>query len=105
MVAGIIRKYAPGVELSSVKIFPDHSMKTTCNQLVSALKWCLKKNIPVVNMSDVTTDPYDLNQISKINKMQRKCVRMAHCFPYEMQVAIGRFQEIFRLKPCENSFI
>lgn len=56
-VAGIIRKYAPDAELRSVRVFSDNLMKTTCDKLIAALKWCAKKNIPVTNLSLGTVDP------------------------------------------------
>ena len=65
-VAGIIRKYAPEAELCSVRVFSDDIMKTTYGKLVAALKWCLKMNIPVINLSLGTVDPDDFKSIRKI---------------------------------------
>ena len=65
-VAGIIRKYAPDAEFCSVRVFSDNLMKTTCGKLFAALKWCLKKNIPVINLSLGTVDPLDFKKIRRI---------------------------------------
>lgn len=62
-VAGIIKKYAPATEFCSIRIFSDGLMKSTCGQLIAALEWCLKKKIPVVNLSLGTTDPDDFNDV------------------------------------------
>jgi len=63
MVAGIIKKYAPATEFCSIRIFSDGIMKATCGQLITALKWCLKMKIPVINLSLGTTDPDDFNDV------------------------------------------
>jgi len=65
-VAGIIRKYSPNAELCSVKVFPDNLLKTTCIQLIAALNWCLKKDIPLINLSLGTIEPEDFRAVSDI---------------------------------------
>lgn len=65
-VMGIINKYAPNVEFCSIRIFSGGIMRSTCKQLVSALYWCLKKNVPIINLSLGTTNPDDFNEIQKV---------------------------------------
>ncbi|MGI6576902.1 MAG: S8 family serine peptidase [Eubacteriales bacterium] len=65
-VAGIIKKYAPTVELCSVRIFSGGILKTTCKHLISALKWCKRMKIPLVNLSLGTTDPEDFDEVRTI---------------------------------------
>lgn len=66
IVAGIIKKYAPFTEFCSIRIFSGGIMKTTCWQLIAALEWCYKLNIPVINLSLGTTEPDDFNDIRDI---------------------------------------
>lgn len=66
MVAGIIQKYAPATEFCSIGIFSDGIMKATCGQLITALEWCLKMKIPVINLSLGTTDPDDFDNVKFI---------------------------------------
>lgn len=72
-VAGIVKKYAPEVELCSINIFPKSHGKrlnTTCGKLVAALRWCLKMGVPVINLSLGTVDPKDFKRIQNIvNKL------------------------------------
>ncbi len=65
-VAGIIKKYAIDAEFCSVRVFSDNLMKTTCRKLFAALKWCLKNNTPVINLSLGTVDPLDFKKIRRI---------------------------------------
>ncbi|MDR2360120.1 MAG: S8 family serine peptidase [Oscillospiraceae bacterium] len=68
IVAGIIKKYAPDTELCSIQIFEDNTMKTIIEALAAALKWCLKMNIPIINLSLGTTDTRDFKKIRKITE-------------------------------------
>lgn len=65
-VAGIIRKYAPDVELCSIRVFTDGIMKTTSSRLVAALRWCLKMQIPLINLSLGTVEPGDFVKLRRI---------------------------------------
>ena len=67
-VAGIIRKYAPDVELCSVRVFSGGIMKTTCGKLAAAMRWCLKMNIPLINLSLGTVEPKDFRKIRRITE-------------------------------------
>ncbi|WP_438434656.1 S8 family serine peptidase [Gorillibacterium sp. sgz500922] len=49
--AGIIRKYAPGVVLSSVKIISDDRSTTSKKHLLQALTWCLSIPADLIHMS------------------------------------------------------
>ena len=66
VVAGIIKKYAPKADICSIQIFKDSTMRTSCRMLVSAMKWCLKMNIPIINLSLGTIDPDDFKIVNKI---------------------------------------
>ena len=55
-VAGIIHKYAPEAEFCSIRIFSGPILKTSCKQLIAALKWCYMMKIPVINLSLGTTE-------------------------------------------------
>lgn len=49
--ARIIAKYAPDAEFCSLRIFHNEKLRTSCTQLVAALKWCLNVRIPLIHMS------------------------------------------------------
>lgn len=49
--AAIIKKYAPGAVLTSIKILDEQSRTGMKSQLIHALKWCVDNNIRLVNMS------------------------------------------------------
>ena len=68
-IAAIIKKYAPDATFCSVRIFIPQSqgrMRTSCDKLIAALKWCLKKEIPIINLSLGTVDERDFKKLSKI---------------------------------------
>jgi Subtilase family. len=66
MVAAILELYAHDYEICSIKIFDDETDTTTCKMLCSALKWCLKKNIPIINVSAGCLDLSEFKRIGKI---------------------------------------
>jgi hypothetical protein len=49
--ARIIAKYAPSAEFCSLRIFHKEKLRTSCDQFVSALEWCLNSRIPLIHMS------------------------------------------------------
>lgn len=49
--ARIIAKYAPDAEFCSLRIFHQEKLRTSCTQLIAALKWCLNARIPLIHMS------------------------------------------------------
>jgi len=49
--ARIIAKYAPAAEFCSLRIFHQEKLRTSCTQLIAALKWCLNTRIPLIHMS------------------------------------------------------
>lgn len=66
--AGIIKKYAPGSRLSSIKIL--NSNRGEKNQLIKALYWCFENGIRLVNLSLGSIDFRDFNEIRDcVNKV------------------------------------
>jgi len=81
IVAAIICKYAPDAEICSIKIFSGEILKTTCDALIAALKWCGKMKIPVINLSLGTIDPDDFKRVNRVtDKLLKKgCAIVAAC--------------------------
>lgn len=70
--AQIIRKYAPGTVLSSIKILNDNS-RCSREQLIKALIWCADNDIKLVNLSLGTIDYKDFQSISHaVNRVYKK---------------------------------
>lgn len=75
LCASIVKKYATNVNISSIKILNNY--KGNINQLYSALNWCIKHNINVINLSLGSIDFHDFDGISKIvNKIINKGIIM-----------------------------
>lgn len=70
--AAIIAKYAPEAEFCSLRIFHQPQLHATCEQLVSALKWCLANKVPIVHLSIGT------NLLSDYSKIQPIIGQMLH---------------------------
>ena len=49
--ARIIKKYAPEAEFCSIRIFHESKLRTSRDQLVAALEWCLDARIPIIHLS------------------------------------------------------
>lgn len=49
--ARIICMYAPKAELCSLKVFSVDKLRTSINQLLTALEWCYQQRIPIIHMS------------------------------------------------------
>jgi len=86
----IIHKYAPEAAFCSICIFSGPDLKANILQLVGALQWCLRNDIPMIHMSVGSTRLTDYSQIrSIVAKLQRQgCVLVAaqsnHKFRYTM---------------------
>ena len=64
--AAIIKKYAPGAVVGSIKVLDEDTNTGTCEQLVKALQWCLSKRIKIIHMSIGTIRQEDFGQITQI---------------------------------------
>ena len=49
--ARIINRYSTGVEFISLRLFHDINLKTSCEQLLTAFRWCLHKRVPIIHLS------------------------------------------------------
>ena len=61
--AAIIKKYAPDVNLISIKILNDSSRRSEKHQLITAIEWCVDNGIKLVNLSLGTVDFRDFDEI------------------------------------------
>ena len=66
VVSAILSKYAPSVEIYSVRIFYGESLSTDCKTLVRALSWCYHHKIPLINLSLGTTEERDFAKVERI---------------------------------------
>lgn len=66
VVSAILSKYAPSVEIYSVRIFYGESLSTDCKTLVRALSWCYRHKIPLINLSLGTTEERDFAKVERI---------------------------------------
>lgn len=66
VVSAILSKYAPSVEIYSVRIFYGESLSTDCKTLVQALSWCYHHKIPLINLSLGTTEERDFAKVERI---------------------------------------
>lgn len=66
MCAAIIAKYAPNAEFCSLRIFHQPQLHASCEQLISALEWCLEKKLPIVHLSIGTHLLSDYSEIQTI---------------------------------------
>ncbi len=64
-VAAILEKYASGCPVCSIKIFDDETQTTTCAMLCAALRWCKRKNIPIINVSAGSVNVTDFKRIER----------------------------------------
>ncbi len=63
--AAILRKYAPNISLSSIKIL-NNRRKGLCDQLIEAIKLCVDKKIRIVNLSVGTIFYMDRQRLKSI---------------------------------------
>jgi hypothetical protein len=64
--ARIIAKYAPDAEFCSLRIFHKEKLRTSCEQLIAALEWCLNGRVPIIHMSLGSSLLSDYQQIRPI---------------------------------------
>jgi len=79
--ASIITKYAPEAEFYSLRIFHKPRLRTSCEQLIAALEWCLNARIPIIHLSGGTSLLSDYRPIrSVVAKLlhQRQIIVAAH---------------------------
>lgn len=74
-IAGIIKKYAPTATFCSIRVLHEaKNGKLTSSplQLYHAMRWCLKKRIPIIHLSLGTVTPSDFEMITSItNRLLR----------------------------------
>ncbi len=63
--AAIIRKYAEGAPVSSIKILDNERKTGRKGQLIAAISWCTENNIRLINLSLGTIDFRDFQDIKK----------------------------------------
>lgn len=92
--ARIIAKYAPKAEFCSLRVFHHERLRASCDQLVSALSWCLAQRVPLVHMSVGSSL---LNDCPKIRPMVARMLRQgqivvaacSNAAPYSMPACLG----------------
>lgn len=101
--AAIIKNYAPYCNLSSVKVLGEN-LKTTKNQLVTAIRWCIEDSIKIINMSLGTIDYGDFEDLKQIvNKAYTEgVIIIAACnndniitFPASLTNVIGVKRDVY----------
>jgi len=67
---GIVKKYCPDFICSSIKVLNDYNWKGSIERLLTALEWCLDKDIDIINLSLGTTSNFDAKKLLPIiNKL------------------------------------
>lgn len=66
MVAAILKLYSDDCQICSIKLFDDDTETATCRMLCSALRWCLSKNIPFINVSAGCLEPSEFMKIGRV---------------------------------------
>lgn len=66
MVAAILKQYSYDCQICSIKVFDDDTETATCRMLCSALRWCLCKNFPFINVSAGCLEPSEFKKIGRI---------------------------------------
>lgn len=80
-VAGIIKKICPDVELYSVKIL-DEELKSYGILLIESIKWCIRNNMKVINLSLGTENKKWKKKLQKIcNKAYNKGIIIVAASP------------------------
>lgn len=64
--ARIILKYAPTASLCSIQVFDTEELKTSVGQLVAALEWCYREQIPLIHLSLGSTLWLDYEHLRRI---------------------------------------
>ncbi|WP_066718730.1 S8 family serine peptidase [Clostridium sp. Marseille-P299] len=73
--AGIISKYAPMAEFCSIRIFHDERLRSSCDQLIAAMEWCMEKQVPIIHLSVGSSQP---NDFSKLRVAVAKLIQRRH---------------------------
>jgi hypothetical protein len=60
-----IQEKAPAAEYFAVKVF-HHSLRTSANQLLQAIEWCIEQRMDVVNLSLGTLNPAHAERFREI---------------------------------------
>lgn len=92
--AQIITKYAPKAEYCSLRIFHDASLQASCDQLVSALTWCLVRKVPIIHLSVGSSM---LNDFSKIRTVTAKLLHQG-----QIVIAAHSNRRSYSLPACLN---
>jgi len=102
--AAIIKKYAPNVSLSSVKVLNEDTEKGMKAQLVKALEWCVDNNVHLVNLSIGTIDYRDFGEIEAAVKkaINRGMVIVAACNNRNVFTCPASLKEVIGVK-CDLS--
>lgn len=64
--ARIINQYTHGAEFISLRLFHDTNLRTSCDHLITALKWCTQECIPIIHLSlgtNLLNDYYKLRPL------------------------------------------
>lgn len=97
--AAIIKKYAPDILLSSVRILDDEC-RGVKNQLIKAIEWCLEKKMDVVNLSLGTIHYKDFDAVKRvINEVSRKrLIIVASCHNHNVYTCPASFSSVIGVK-------
>jgi hypothetical protein len=95
--ARIISKYAPLAEFCSIRIFHDERLRTTCDQLIAAMEWCLEKHIPIIHLSVGSSQS---NDFSKLRSIVAKLIQRRHII-----VAAHSNSSKFSVPACLNGVL
>ncbi|MCX7745302.1 MAG: S8 family serine peptidase [Clostridia bacterium] len=96
--AAIIKKYAPKVQLTSVKILSDDTKRSMNGQLIKAIQWCVEQGITLVNLSLGTIHFRDFDEIQRVvgQAYQKGLIIVAACnnrnvftYPASLSTVIG----------------
>ena len=63
--AGIIKKYCSNAKISSIKVLNDN-MQGNIERLIYAIKWCMDKDVDIINLSIGTVHSKDKKPLKKI---------------------------------------
>ena len=92
--ARIIAKYSPQAEFCSLRVFHRERLRTSCDQLVCALSWCLSQRVPLVHLSVGSSLLSDYPRIRPViaRMLRQGQVVVAACsnsVPYSMPARLG----------------
>ncbi|EPY6469952.1 S8 family serine peptidase [Clostridium sporogenes] len=98
--AAIIKKYFNDAIISSVKILNYESHKSTKNQLIKAVEWCILNNIDVINMSLGTIDYRDFDEVKNIvdTAFEKGIIIVAACNNKNIYTCPASFNNVIGVK-------